>query len=147
MSPGETLYFATSLKGYRWTPNQHPSITLIAGGAGITPIYQLAQGILHNPEDKTNITLVFGVNSDADILFKKEFEEFEQRYPGRFKAVYTVSHPVEGSPFKKGYVTKDLLEEIAVGTQEKSTKIFICGPPAMETALLGGGGPFMRGPA
>lgn len=42
-------------------------ITLIAGCAGITPIYQLIQGVLRNPEDSTKITLGFGVNCDADV--------------------------------------------------------------------------------
>ena len=138
LTPGDTLYFLTPVSlGYRWTPNQHPSITLIAGGAGITPIYQLAQGILNNPAEKTKITLIFGVNSDADVLLRKEFRDFEERFPGRFKAVYTVSNPSDGSPFRKGYVTKELLEEIGVGGENRDTKVFVCGPPAMEKALVG----------
>jgi cytochrome-b5 reductase len=142
MAPGEPLYFIKPLfGGYRWTPNQYPHVMLIAGGAGITPVYQLAQGILNNPEDKTKITLVFGVNSDADVLLRKEFEKFEQKFPGRFKAVYTVSNPSEGSPFRKGYVTKALLEEVSEEAQMEDTKVFVCGPPAMEKALLGGRGP------
>jgi cytochrome-b5 reductase len=138
LTPGDSLYFLTPVSlGYRWTPNQYPHITLIAGGAGITPIYQLAQGILNNPEDKTTITLVFGVNSDADVLLRKEFKDFEQRFSGRFKAVYTVSNPTDGSSFRKGYVTKELLEEIGVRGEKNDTKVFVCGPPAMEKALVG----------
>ncbi|KAK7404018.1 hypothetical protein QQX98_010189 [Neonectria punicea] len=136
LEPGQTLLFAAPLKGYQWKSNSHPHITLIAGGAGITPIYQLAQGILRNPDDKTAITLVFGVNSDADVLLRKEFEQFSKEFPGRFKAVYTVSHPIEGSPFRKGYVTKELLEAV-VPPPVQDTKVFVCGPPAMEASLVG----------
>ncbi|EGY16864.1 NADH-cytochrome b5 reductase [Verticillium dahliae VdLs.17] len=89
LSPGETLLFAAGLKGPAWKPNAIPHVTLIAGGAGITPIYQLTQGILRNPEDKTNITLVFGINTDADALLKPEFDAFEKDFPGRFEAIYT----------------------------------------------------------
>ncbi|KAG4421148.1 hypothetical protein IFR04_005668 [Cadophora malorum] len=137
LNPGDSLYFLGALKGYRWTPNKHPHVTLIAGGAGITPMYQLIQGILSNPADQTQITLVFGVNSDADVLFQKEFEELEGNYGDRFKAVYTVSRPGEGSPFRKGYVTKELLEQVT-GLAGEESKVFVCGPPAMEKALLGG---------
>ncbi|KAF7560178.1 hypothetical protein G7046_g3966 [Stylonectria norvegica] len=137
LEPGQKLFFAAALKGYQWTPNSFPHVTLIAGGAGITPLYQLAQGILRNPADKTAITLVFGVNSDADVLLRKEFEDFSREFPGRFKAVYAVSHPTEGSPFRKGYVTKELLEEVAPLPKDGNTKVFICGPPAMETSLVG----------
>ncbi|KAK0377618.1 oxidoreductase NAD-binding domain-containing protein [Colletotrichum limetticola] len=138
LTPGQKLLFALAIKGHQWKPNSYSHITLIAGGAGITPIYQLAQGILRNPEDKTAITLVFGVNSDQDVLLKQEFEQFEKEFPGRFKAVYTVSHPVANSPYRKGYVTKQLLEEVGVAPKkEEDTKVFVCGPPAMEAALVG----------
>jgi len=112
-------------------------------------MYQLIQGILSNPEDKTAITLVFGVNSEKDVLLKREFEGFERSFPGRFRVVYTVSRLEEGGGrYKKGYVTRDLLEEV-VGVEKKGKggkeKIFVCGPPVMEDALLGkkgGVGPF-----
>ncbi|KAI1369943.1 oxidoreductase NAD-binding domain-containing protein [Xylaria arbuscula] len=139
LQPGDYLRFVTPIPGYKWTPNKHSDITLIAGGAGITPMYQLIQGILNNPEEKTRITLVFGVNTDADVLLKPEFEDVERRFPGRFRAVYTVSNPVPGSPYPKGYVTKELLSKVmaATTTTKENTKVFVCGPPAMETALVG----------
>ncbi|KAH6991195.1 oxidoreductase NAD-binding domain-containing protein [Ilyonectria sp. MPI-CAGE-AT-0026] len=136
LEPGETLLFAAPLKGYQWKPNTHSHVTLIAGGAGITPIYQLAQGILRNPDDKTAITLVFGVNGDEDVLLGKEFEQFSKDFPDRFKAIYTVSHPSESSTFRKGYVTKALLEEV-MPPSTQDTKVFVCGPPAMEASLVG----------
>lgn len=137
LQPGQSLFFVASLKGPQWKPNRFPHVTLIAGGAGITPIYQLAQGILHNPEDKTALTVVFGVNSDRDVLLKKEFEAYERKFPGRFKAIYTVSHPIEGSPYRKGYVTEDLLREVAPSPSGKETMVFVCGPPPMEKTLVG----------
>ncbi|KAK2031961.1 oxidoreductase NAD-binding domain-containing protein [Colletotrichum zoysiae] len=137
LAPGEKLLFALAIKGHQWKPNSYSHVTLIAGGAGITPIYQLAQGILRNPQDKTTVTLVFGVNSDQDVLLKEELEQFEKDFPGRFKAVYTVSNPVANSPFRKGYVTKELLQEIGAVPKGVETKVFVCGPPAMEAALVG----------
>lgn len=116
-------------------------MTLIAGGAGITPMYQLIRGILSNPADTTKITLVFGVNYDADVLFQEEFADLESRFGrDRFRAVYTVSRPEESSPFRKGYVTRELLEQVVgrAGEGGKTARVFVCGPPAMERALLGG---------
>jgi len=137
MKPGDRLYFLAALKGHNWVPNKYPHVTMIAGGAGITPMFQLIQGILSNSEDKTRITLVFGVNTDADALFKLQFEDFERIYPGRFKAIYTVSNPIKDSQFRKGYVTKELLQEVIPAKEGKDTMIFVCGPPAMEAALTG----------
>lgn len=133
LNPGSTLYMI-ALKGFSWRANAAPSVTLIAGGAGITPIYQLTQGILQNPEDKTKITLIQGVNTDADLLLRKEFEDLQRQFRERFNWVVTVSNPVEGSPFRKGYVNRSLLEEL--GSEKLSEeKVFICGPPLMEKAL------------
>ncbi|RYP92499.1 hypothetical protein DL770_001365 [Monosporascus sp. CRB-9-2] len=129
--------------GYRWTANQHPHVALIAGGAGITPMYQLTRGILNNPEDKTKITLVWGVNSDADIFLREEFSALEKKFPGRFRAVYVVSNPEPGSPHPKGYVDKQILDKTGLSGKDignNDTKIFVCGPPAMEKALTGAKG-------
>ncbi|KAL1855246.1 hypothetical protein Daus18300_011152 [Diaporthe australafricana] len=136
---GDSVMFAVCIPGYSWTANKHKSVTLIAGGAGITPIYQLVQGILNNPEDKTKITLVFGVNGEQDVLLNEEFKKYEASHPGQFNAVYAVSGLKDESDgrFRKGYVTEALLKEVAAPASDENTKVMVCGPPAMEEALLG----------
>lgn len=136
LQPGDSLFFAFGIKAYSWVPNKHDHVALIAGGAGITPLYQLIQGVLDNPEDRTKMTLVFGVNTERDLLLREKFEDYERKFPNRFKIVYTVSQPEEGSTVRKGHVTKELLEEILPA---RTDKVFVCGPPAMENALTGKG--------
>lgn len=82
------------------------------------------------------MTLVFGVNTERDLLLREKFEDYERKFPNRFKIVYTVSQPEEGSTVRKGHVTKELLEEILPA---RTDKVFVCGPPAMENALTGKG--------
>lgn len=141
LQPGDKLLVVAPIKGYQWKANSYSHITLIAGGAGITPIYQLAQGILNDPSDKTAMTLVFGVNSDEDVLLRDEFAKMETDYPGRFRAVYSVSNPSPTSPYRKGKVTKEFLKDVLPKLPAgENTKVFLCGPPAMETALAGSQG-------
>lgn len=147
LKPGDLLTFAGPIPEPVWTPNKHPHIALIAGGAGITPMYQLARGILSNPQDQTRVTLVWGVNTDEDIFLGREFGDLEKNHPGRFKAVYVVATPDAGSPHQKGFVTKKILEGAglsAADEKNKGTKVMVCGPPPMEKALKGskGFGPF-----
>jgi NAD(P)H-flavin reductase len=33
---------------------------MVAGGTGITPMYQLIRAIFNNPNEKTKVTLVYG---------------------------------------------------------------------------------------
>lgn len=140
LQPGQTLSFKTGpMPTYEWTPNKHAHIALVTGGAGITPMYQLARAILQNPTDGTKITLIFGVNGDADVLFETEFRDWEREFPGRFKAVYTVSNPT-GERLPKGYVTKELLEAHLPAAEERDVKVLFCGPPGMEKAIVGSKG-------
>jgi cytochrome-b5 reductase len=137
LQPGDKLLFAAALRGYQWKPNTVPHVTLIAGGAGITPIYQLARGILANPQDKTAVTVVYGVNTDEDVLLREEFEAWEREFGERFTAVYTVSRPGKGSPWREGRVTKELLQGVLGDKKGGEDMVFICGPPPMEESLLG----------
>ena len=149
LKPGQTHSFKTGpLDGYPWTPNKHSHVALVAGGAGITPLYQLTKAILKDPEDKTKITLVFGVNTDEDLLFKDEFETFERKFGDRFRCIYTVSNPVKDSGFPKGYITKALLEKTIPSAKTEGVKVLFCGPPAMENAIAGPRGllPGSQGP-
>ena len=138
LQPGDKLLFAAALRGYQWKPNTVPHVTLIAGGAGITPIYQLARGILSNPQDKTAVTVVYGVNTDDDVLLRPEFEQWEKEFGDRFRVLYTVSRPSVGSPWREGRVTKELLEGVKAGRKARAEDmVFVCGPPPMEASLLG----------
>lgn len=154
LSPGSSLTVRGPIPPYRYEPSTtKPSdIVLIAGGAGITPIYSLAKGILSNPADKTRIQLLWGVNGTRDIVLKSELEELQRQNPDRLKVTYAVSgaEAAPGAPslgpedtYRKGYVDKALLQETLskVPTEAwgdaKGTKIFLCGPPKMEDALAG----------
>ncbi|KAB5515075.1 ferredoxin reductase-like protein [Coniochaeta sp. 2T2.1] len=143
LKPGDTLRFAP-IKEIAWTPNQHPHVALIAGGAGITPMYQLTRGILSNPKDKTRITLVWGVNSDEDIFLRDEFARLEREHPGQFRATYVVSRPEEGSKLARGFVNREVLEGAGIGGEKgkEDVKVLVCGPPAMEKTLTGSKGMF-----
>jgi len=93
MQPGDTLDMKGPIPKYPWTANKHDHVALLAGGTGITPMYQLARGIFKNPDDKTKVTLVFGNVTEADILLKEEWEKLENEYPNRMRAFYLLDQP------------------------------------------------------
>ncbi|KAK7515843.1 NADH-cytochrome b5 reductase-like protein [Phyllosticta citriasiana] len=140
LAPGQTQLFAGPLTRYQWKPSskqQEQHVAMIAGGTGICPMYQLLHGIFKNPADRTKVTLVWGVNNDAEIFLKDELDALQRRFPDRLNVVYAVSNPAPGSTHAKGRVTKELLQRVDLGAPGKVAKMFVCGPPGMEAAVAG----------
>ena len=137
MSPGQTIDIKGPLPKYPWTENKHSHITLIAGGTGITPMYQLMRAVFNNPNDKTKVSLVFGNKTKEDILLKEEFDRLEKEYPDRFRAFYTLDTPPKDWDHGKGFITKEVLTEVLPDAKQENIKIFICGPPPLYKAISG----------
>lgn len=137
MTPGQMLSFKGPIPKYPWSANKHDHITLIAGGTGITPMYQLIRAIFKNPEDETKVSLIFGNIKEEDILLKEELQKLENEYPQRFRAFYTLDTPPESWPYGKGFITKELLKEVIPDPKSGNIKIFVCGPPGLYKAISG----------
>lgn len=137
MAPGQRLDFKGPLPKYEWTENKHDHIALIAGGTGITPMYQLTRAIFSNPNDKTKVTLVFGNVSEDDILLKKELSALENTYPQRFRAFYVLDKAPKGWAGNTGFITPDLLKTVLPEPKNENIKVFVCGPPGLMKAISG----------
>lgn len=137
MVPGQRLDIKGPLPKYSWTPNKHEHIALIAGGTGITPMFQLCRAIFKNPEDKTKVTLVFGNVTEDDILLKHELAELENTYPQRFRAFYVLDNPPKTWAGGKGYINSELLKTVLPEPKADNIKLFVCGPPGLMTSISG----------
>jgi cytochrome-b5 reductase len=137
MVPGQRLDVKGPIPKYPWSANQHKHIALIAGGTGITPMYQLCRAIFNNPDDQTKVTLVFGNISEDDILLKNELATLENHNPRRFRAFYVLDNPPKHWTGGKGYITKDLLKTVLPEPKEDNIKVFVCGPPGMMESISG----------
>lgn len=137
MKPGETLDIKGPIPKYPWSENKHTHITLIAGGTGITPMFQLMRAIFNNPNEKTKVSLVFGNKKEEDILLREEFDKLQKDYPDRFKVHYTLDTPPKDWKFGSGFITKEVLQDVLPGSKEENIKIFVCGPPPLYKAVSG----------
>lgn len=63
---------------------------MLAGGSGITPMLQVIRTVFNNPEDKTQISLIYGNATEKDILFRDELDEIQRKHPNQFKVTYVV---------------------------------------------------------
>ncbi|KAI0352185.1 ferredoxin reductase-like C-terminal NADP-linked domain-containing protein [Trametes cingulata] len=138
MQPGEKLSIKGPIPKFEYKINQFDEVGMIAGGSGITPMYQILDYALKDPSNKTRFTLIFANVTEKDILLKEEFDALKAKYPKTFNVVYTVD---QGSPNWKGpvgYVNQELvMQHLPPANLGEKAKIFVCGPPGQVAALAG----------
>lgn len=119
-------------KGTTFTTLRKRRIGMIAGGSGVTPMYQIAQRVLNNPDDIAELWLVFANQTEEDILIREELEALQSRFPRRFKIWYTLDRaPKDGTwKFSEGFVDEEMLRQHLPAPAD-DVIILSCGPPPM----------------
>jgi cytochrome-b5 reductase len=105
-------------------------IGMIAGGTGITPMLQLIRDVLKNPEDRSELWLLFANQTEKDILLRPELEQVKREHPDRFHLWYTVDKADPSWEYSAGFVNSDMIEQHLPGPSS-DTIILLCGPPPM----------------
>nr|XP_006812541.1 PREDICTED: NADH-cytochrome b5 reductase 3-like [Saccoglossus kowalevskii] len=105
---------------------------MIAGGTGVTPMLQLVRAILKDPEDNTELYLIFANQTEKDILCRQELEDCERENRSQFKLWYTLDKAPEDWKYSEGFVNEDLIKE-HLPPPGDDTLILMCGPPPMIT--------------
>ena len=73
---GDKVDFRGPCGGFEYHEKKLNHLTLLASGGGITPGLQLIRCILSNPDDNTNITLIYFSETYDDILYKNELDNY-----------------------------------------------------------------------
>jgi NAD(P)H-flavin reductase len=111
-------------------------IGMIAGGSGITPLYQVIQTVLNDPEDHTELSLIFANRSEKDILLRNELDELAKVNP-QFKVHYILSKPPSNWKFGIGYATEEMFRKnIPPPLPNSQTIILLCGSTPMLTSCI-----------
>jgi cytochrome-b5 reductase len=93
LQPGDTLDCKGPISKIEVTPNFKKKIGMIAGGTGLTPMYQILLKILNDPSDNTQIDFIFANVSEQDIPLKYELDTLASRHPN-FRVHYTIDKTV-----------------------------------------------------
>jgi nitrate reductase (NAD(P)H) len=129
---GEFIY--SSHGNFTWhnKPRTCERISLIAGGTGLTPCYQIINAVLRQT-DNVKLTLLYANRSPADILARETLEKLASEHPDQFKLHYTVDKLSEGDvdwKYNVGFITKDMLKA-CIFLPGSGSIVAMCGPPIM----------------
>ncbi|UKZ75583.1 hypothetical protein TrVFT333_003271 [Trichoderma virens FT-333] len=131
---GDEVHFRGPKGAMRYSRRLCKKVGMIAGGTGITPMFQVIRAICESDRDTTEISLIYANRTEQDILLREELDIFARRYPKFFKVHYVLESHSSEWKFGSGYVTKDMMAEILPSPSEEGSKVMICGPPGMVAA-------------
>ncbi|XP_009797743.1 NADH--cytochrome b5 reductase 1 isoform X2 [Nicotiana tabacum] len=134
MRVGDYLVVKGPKGRFKYQPGQVRAFGMLAGGSGITPMFQVARAILENPTDKTKVHLIYANVTYEDILLKEELEGLAANYPDRFKVYYVLNQPPEVWSGGVGFVSKEMIQTHCPAPAA-DIKILRCGPPPMNKAM------------
>ncbi|KPA85693.1 putative mitochondrial NADH-cytochrome b5 reductase [Leptomonas pyrrhocoris] len=117
--------------------NQYKAIGMLAGGTGITPMYQVARNILRAPKNTTEITLVYANERKEDVLFGNELNQLMEAYP-RFSPYFVLSKAPSDWMGGVGYINKEMIKSLMPAPNRAGDSIIlVCGPPPFMETISG----------
>jgi len=131
---GEFNYKGDGAFTWHDKPQTCTHISMIAGGTGLTPCWQVANAVLRDPADKTKVSLLYANQTPGDILAREQLDQLAKDHPDRFKLWYTVDRVPEEAmdwQYSVGFVNEQLIRDNIFEPQDGRITV-MCGPPMMQ---------------
>lgn len=133
VSPGDTFTTSAPTGQFVYNPVFHgKDLVFLAGGSGITPFMSMIRDVTDRGRNR-RITLIYGSRQSDDVIFTDELARCV-RGSGTLRATHVISEPAPGFPGRSGFITADLIREVAGDLSGKM--FYVCGPEVMYTFCL-----------
>lgn len=106
---------------------EDPKPVFVAGGTGLAPVLAILRSLERSAPD-TEVTVVFGVNAEADLFGVAELSALNDVLPN-LDVLITVEQPTSSWTGAAGKVTDHL------GIADPARSYYLCGPPGMVSAV------------
>jgi NAD(P)H-flavin reductase len=129
LNPGDTVGFRGPYgRGFPIDDMRGKNLIFVGGGIGMAPLRSLLWNCIDRREDFAEITVIYGARSVADLVYKRELEEWVEM--DNVHAVLTVDPGGEDESWtgKSGFVPT-VLEQ--VDPSPENAVVITCGPPIM----------------
>lgn len=119
-------------------PTARRTVLGVAAGSGITPILSIIKSVLAR-EPESQVILLYGSRSTADIIFRAALEDLKDRYIDRFTLIHVLSREAQDIGVLNGRIDADKLAALLPGLASAGDidAAFLCGPAEMLDVLPG----------
>ncbi|KAI9474233.1 MAG: nitrate reductase [Benjaminiella poitrasii] len=133
---GEIQYFGKgdiSLDGRR---RHVKEISMIAGGTGITPMWQIIKALKDDQDEMPFVSLIYCARSLDDIIFYKELNELQTTYgPDHFRVRFILNEEPKGTEWDGGVgflCAEEMKKSLFPFNKSTDSRItLLCGPEPM----------------
>ncbi|MCL0104507.1 FAD/NAD(P)-binding protein [Dehalococcoidia bacterium] len=105
---------------------QGKNLVFVGGGIGLAPLRSLIWNVLDNRDKYSDIDIIYGARSPADLCFKYDLDAWSNNET--VNMVTTVDRGDESWKGREGFVPQ-VLEEVAPAAENAIA--IVCGPPIM----------------
>ena len=127
-------------------PDEDANVIMFATGTGIAPMRAYLWRMFKDSERAANpryqfngfAWLIFGIPTTANILYKEELEELNQKYPDNFRLTYAISREQQNQEGGRMYIQHRVAEyaqELWGLLKNPKTHTYICGLRGMEPGI------------
>ncbi|KAL9648960.1 hypothetical protein ABK040_008340 [Willaertia magna] len=134
MKIGDSILVAGPKGRFSYEKNKYKKIGMIAGGTGITPMLQVIEEILKHPEDKTEVSLLYGNLTEQDIILRERIDSLAKNH-SNFKVFHVLNEPPVNWDQGSGFITQELIEKYLPAKPSDDNIVLMCGPPPMISAM------------
>jgi benzoate/toluate 1,2-dioxygenase reductase subunit len=127
--PGATMTLTGPFGSFYLRAIERP-VLMLAGGTGLAPFLAMLDKIVAAGGSPQPIHLIYGVNTDGDVVETERLDAFVVKLPTFSYAVVVVDTNSERP--KKGYVTHHIEP---AHLNDGNVDIYLCGPPPMVEAV------------
>ena len=111
---------------------EYKKMGMLSGGIGITPLRSICK-YCTDMRLETKISLLYSNHSERDIIFRKDFEEMQERNKS-LKVIFTVSEPSENWNGQTGRINSEMIKREIPDYIERL--FYTSGPPAMVDTMV-----------
>lgn len=123
LNVGDTLVMGHAQGFFTLEPLHRPAL-MVATGTGVAPLKAMLESIDFADEETPKITLLLGVRTEIDLLYREEFAALAAAH-GKFRFEPTLSRSADGWTGRRGYVQTHVAELLAsLGTD---CDVYVCG--------------------
>ena len=122
ISIGQAVRVRGPKGAFRYRPNMARRIGMVAGGTGITPMFQVLNAIVKGRAagDRTGVDLIFANVTADEILLKGELDRLSE--DADVNVYYVLNEPPPDWKGGVGFVTADMVEVCAMQDRDSSFK-------------------------